>query len=80
MFSDWVSFLAYPNLFGIGFVIVVVVELSTRKSFSNYTNIVTNSTYCTIWRKAKAEGPSCISQGYKHNVQVSKHRNIDAVR
>jgi hypothetical protein len=27
MFSDWVSFLAYPNLFGIkGFVVVVVVE------------------------------------------------------
>jgi hypothetical protein len=26
MFSDWVSFLAYPNLFGIkGFVVVVVV-------------------------------------------------------
>jgi hypothetical protein len=25
MFSDWVSFLAYPNLFGIkGFVVVVV--------------------------------------------------------
>jgi hypothetical protein len=27
--SDWVSFLAYPNLFGIkGFVVVVVVRLS----------------------------------------------------
>jgi hypothetical protein len=27
MFSDWVSFLAYPNLFGIkGFVVVVVVH------------------------------------------------------
>jgi hypothetical protein len=26
VFSDWVSFLAYPNLFGIkGFVVVVVV-------------------------------------------------------
>jgi hypothetical protein len=26
MFSDWVSFLAYPNLFGIkGFVVIVVV-------------------------------------------------------
>jgi hypothetical protein len=26
MFSDWVSFLAHPNLFGIkGFVVVVVV-------------------------------------------------------
>jgi hypothetical protein len=26
LFSDWVSFLAYPNLFGIkGFVVVVVV-------------------------------------------------------
>jgi hypothetical protein len=27
MFSNWVSFLAYPNLFGIkGFVVVVVVD------------------------------------------------------
>jgi hypothetical protein len=30
MFSDWVSFLAYPNLFGIkGFVVVVVVDVFT---------------------------------------------------
>jgi hypothetical protein len=28
MFSDWVSFLAYLNLFGIkGFVVVVVVQI-----------------------------------------------------
>jgi hypothetical protein len=28
MFSDWVSFLAYPNLFGIkGFVVVVVAAI-----------------------------------------------------
>jgi hypothetical protein len=28
MFSDWVSFLVYPNLFGIkGFVVVVVVAV-----------------------------------------------------
>jgi hypothetical protein len=35
MFSDWVSFLAYPNLFGIkGFVVVVVVEYQTIVGFS----------------------------------------------
>jgi hypothetical protein len=37
MFSDWVSFLAYPNLFGIkGFVVVVVVvvfDMGNGKTF-----------------------------------------------
>jgi hypothetical protein len=33
MLSDWVSFLAYPNLFGIkGFVVVVVVVVRGTKS------------------------------------------------
>jgi hypothetical protein len=33
MFSDWVSFLAYPNLFGIkGFVVVVVLISDPLKS------------------------------------------------
>jgi hypothetical protein len=27
MFSDWVSFLAYPNLFGIKGFVVVIVDL-----------------------------------------------------
>jgi flagellum-specific peptidoglycan hydrolase FlgJ len=32
MLSDWVSFLAYPNLFGIkGLVVVVVVVLLTQE-------------------------------------------------
>jgi hypothetical protein len=31
MFSDWISFLAYSNLFGIkGFVFVVVVVVTTH--------------------------------------------------
>jgi hypothetical protein len=33
-FSDWVSFLAYPNLFGIkGFFVVVVVQANIGRSF-----------------------------------------------
>jgi hypothetical protein len=36
MFSDWVSFLAYPNLFGIkGFVVVVVVIPSQTVAWYN---------------------------------------------
>jgi hypothetical protein len=31
MFSDWVSFLAYPNLFGIKDFVVVVVVDNTHK-------------------------------------------------
>jgi hypothetical protein len=32
MLSDWVSFLTYPNLFGIkGFVVVVVISGNTSK-------------------------------------------------
>jgi hypothetical protein len=35
MFLDWVSFLAYPNLFGIkGFVVVVVVVVVDLKKFN----------------------------------------------
>jgi hypothetical protein len=34
MFSDWISFLAYPNLFGIkGFVVVVVTRFGLIFSF-----------------------------------------------
>jgi hypothetical protein len=36
MFSDWVSFLAYPNLFGIkGFVVVVVANQGIEGKFKN---------------------------------------------
>jgi hypothetical protein len=35
MLSDWVSFLAYPNLFGIkGFIIVVVVVVVVVVEYS----------------------------------------------
>jgi hypothetical protein len=35
MLSDWVSFLAYPNLFGIkGFVVVVVVFTTGKNARS----------------------------------------------
>jgi hypothetical protein len=34
MFSDWVSFLAYPNLFGIkGCVVVVVVVVKKKRKY-----------------------------------------------
>jgi hypothetical protein len=37
MFSDWVSFLAYPNLFGIkGFVVVVMDYTGILVSLSKY--------------------------------------------
>jgi hypothetical protein len=39
MLSDWVSFLAYPNLFGIkGFVVVVVVDMFCFGKRSKYKN------------------------------------------
>jgi signal peptidase I len=42
MFSDWVSFLAYSNLFGIkGFVVVVVV----KTPLFQHTIIVPGDTY-----------------------------------
>jgi hypothetical protein len=37
MFSDWVSFLAYPNLFGIkGFVVVVVVTINCNNRIQSW--------------------------------------------
>jgi hypothetical protein len=55
MFSDWISFLAYPNLFGIkGFVVVVVftvlqldimVNNSETKRFYGTKEIITNARY-----------------------------------
>jgi hypothetical protein len=38
MFSDWVSFLAYPNLFGIKGFVVVVVVVKVRKNKKNQSN------------------------------------------
>jgi hypothetical protein len=41
MLSDWVSFLAYPNLFGIkGFVVVVVVFKDLPNAFFHRENFV----------------------------------------
>jgi hypothetical protein len=40
MFLDWVSFLAYPNLFGIkGFVVVVVVIGTAKVQYSSKNEI-----------------------------------------
>jgi hypothetical protein len=43
MFSDWVLFLAYPNLFGIkGFVVVVFEELPNYEEYRDITFICSN--------------------------------------
>jgi hypothetical protein len=45
MLSDWVSFLAYPNLFGIkGFVVVVVVSIQ----LPSHVLFIGNSLFLTI--------------------------------
>jgi NADH:ubiquinone oxidoreductase subunit 3 (subunit A) len=52
MLSDWVSFLAYPNLFGIkGFVVVVVVVVVVVFHFHHKELILGLLVYCEGTRK-----------------------------
>jgi hypothetical protein len=57
MLSDWVSFLAYPNLFGIkGFVVVVVAEdiyPLKKKSMYNTLAIFLQMAEEVCWKKGK---------------------------